>query len=394
LGIDAGTDRPGEAHREIEGVLLAETCAAHCVKDLRCQSWVLQQQINSCYLKEVSGTPFSDLRCTSGAVQLSLERRQSLATGRAAPRVWVQHGRCNPQSLQQSIEDLRPQGVFFVGRFMSESANLASEADVLDCSRMVDELWVPTPWHRALFAAQGVDVSKIYVVAEAVDTALFDPAAAIAAPLVPAAQGEESDDTRKSTLVRGATPNDQCVERGEGCGAGATATAASSGMFVFLSVFKWEYRKGWDILLQAYWSAFGPSDNTLLVLRCYKPSWEHGPEDLMHQLAVFAQWKFGKGLDKLAAVQWQGSAGGGPEEFTRSQLRSLLATADAFVLPSRGEGWGLPGTLYTLSYTLSHTLSHGDCQWRRRWRWKRRFSSRMHPGSWGSARPTTLSSFR
>lgn len=41
-------------------------------------------------------------------------------------------------------------------------------------------------------------------------------------------------------------------------------------------------------------------------------------------------------------VEWLGSVGGWAEELTREQLRDELASADAFVLPTRGEGWGLP----------------------------------------------------
>ena len=36
---------------------------------------------------------------------------------------------------------------------------------------------------------------------------------------------------------------------------------------VFLSVFKWEARKGWDVLLRAYFSEFGPGDDVMLLLR-------------------------------------------------------------------------------------------------------------------------------
>ena len=39
-----------------------------------------------------------------------------------------------------------------------------------------------------------------------------------------------------------------------------------------MSVFKWERRKGWDVLLDAYWSAFTPADAVVLVLRTYVPS--------------------------------------------------------------------------------------------------------------------------
>jgi len=36
---------------------------------------------------------------------------------------------------------------------------------------------------------------------------------------------------------------------------------------VFLSVFEWSYRKGWDVMLAAWAAAFGPDDDVSLVLR-------------------------------------------------------------------------------------------------------------------------------
>lgn len=35
---------------------------------------------------------------------------------------------------------------------------------------------------------------------------------------------------------------------------------------VFLSVFKWEARKGWKELLRSFAKAFGPQDNVQLVI--------------------------------------------------------------------------------------------------------------------------------
>ena len=38
---------------------------------------------------------------------------------------------------------------------------------------------------------------------------------------------------------------------------------------VFLSIFEWSYRKGWDVLLQAWANAFTAQDDVCLVLRVY-----------------------------------------------------------------------------------------------------------------------------
>ena len=43
--------------------------------------------------------------------------------------------------------------------------------------------------------------------------------------------------------------------------------------FLFLSVFKWEHRKGYDALLRAFWQEFvdEPPGLVELQLRTYKP---------------------------------------------------------------------------------------------------------------------------
>ena len=45
----------------------------------------------------------------------------------------------------------------------------------------------------------------------------------------------------------------------------------SASTTVYLSVFKWEKRKGWDVLLQAFFAEFGEDDDVLLLLRSKPP---------------------------------------------------------------------------------------------------------------------------
>lgn len=80
---------------------------------------------------------------------------------------------------------------------------------VARCNAM-DEIWVPSAFHVKTFSQSGVDPSKLHVVPESVDVDFFDPASV---PRVPVEGAREGD-------------------------------------FVFLSVFKWERRKGWDVLLK------------------------------------------------------------------------------------------------------------------------------------------------
>ena len=133
---------------------------------------------------------------------------------------------------------------------------------------------------------------------------------------------------------------------------------ATTEPFVFLSIFKWEDRKGWDVLLESYWTAFSSSDHVLLKLRTYLPYSRRVKQDsISDRIKAFAMRKFGKSLDSLAKVEWEVSSmkavelavGGqsctkddGERALTRAQIRNLLHSSDAFILPTRGEGWGLP----------------------------------------------------
>ena len=79
---------------------------------------------------------------------------------------------------------------------------------------LMDQVWVPSQFGREQFVASGVVPSKVVVVPEAVDTELFDPSA-------------------HEPLELGLVGKPYC----------------------FLSIFKWEKRKGWDLLLRAYFEA-------------------------------------------------------------------------------------------------------------------------------------------
>ena len=76
-----------------------------------------------------------------------------------------------------------------------------------------------------------------------------------------------------------------------------------------------------------------------LVLRSYLPPWEWGENNLQRvvdeQAELFAA-KYGVPVSMLPEVVWQG------EQLSRAGLRQLYRDADSFVLPTRGEGWGLP----------------------------------------------------
>ena len=160
---------------------------------------------------------------------------------------------------------------------------------------------MPTWWHVERFVSAGVPRPQLRVVPEPVELETFAPHVASA----------------------------------------SAAAVGKSRPFVFLSNFKWEQRKGWDLLLRAYWAEFksaakgcalprvqaeggaallslapshppdlaqprpprpaAPSSprhtlacprawgrRVLLRIKTYLPSWESGPRDLNEWLDAFA----------------------------------------------------------------------------------------------------------
>jgi glycosyltransferase involved in cell wall biosynthesis len=179
---------------------------------------------------------------------------------------------------------------YLVGRSMYETTSIPA-AWVQPCNTEVDAIWVPTEFNRATFTAAGVNSSLLSVVPEAIDHNHFDP-----------------------SII------------------GSTRTTSPK-LFNFLSISKWEKRKGWDILLTAFFTTFKASDPVMLTFRSNMNA------ENMKQYSDFAQryaTSHNVSVDKLPRV-----------EFIRSivpygMLPFIYKSSDAFVLASHGEGWGLP----------------------------------------------------
>ena len=104
--------------------------------------------------------------------------------------------------------------------------------------------------------------------------------------------------------------------------------------FVFLSVFKWEYRKGWDVLLRSYLQEFDSLDGVCLYLLTNP---YHSDSDFSNKILEYVEdIKLEKPVNGWAPVYVIDS------HIAQVDFPKLYKAADAFVLPSRGEGWGRP----------------------------------------------------
>ncbi len=180
-----------------------------------------------------------------------------------------------------------------IGRTVFETDRIPS-LWVDKCNEM-DEIWVPTPFNVETFLRSGVR-APVHVVPEGIDSQFFKPGLK---PLV--IPGKRS--------------------------------------FAFLSVFEWSYRKGWDLLLKAWAQAFAPHEDVCLILRTY-PINGVDSRNVKHviqkKIYQFLHQQLGVSPLDLAPIIILG------EQIPEKVMPRLYATADAFVLPSRGEGWGRP----------------------------------------------------
>ena len=187
-----------------------------------------------------------------------------------------------------------PEAGVTIGRTMFETDRLPPDW-VQGCNRL-DYVWVPSAFNQTTFAQAGVDAAKLVVMPGCLDPVLF------AQPGEPSALSEVLRD---------------------------------SGRFLFLSVFDWTRHKGWDVLLRAFLEAFPNREDVLLVLKVWS-TLGYTNAQITEQAGAYVRQTLGHDLTSDRRIRFVF------DRLTRAQLTGLYRAANAFVLPSRGEGWGRP----------------------------------------------------
>ncbi|KAJ8609473.1 hypothetical protein CTAYLR_005462 [Chrysophaeum taylorii] len=213
---------------------------------------------------------------------------KELTTDRQTPdALAIAHGaRCSPGTVD--VARLVVEREFAPGR----------DIGVYECALRAQQVWAPTRWAADQFVAAGA--TSVVVVPEAVNAALFSREAA-------------SRDDKSMAAID-------------------ARLGARTDAWTVLCVAKWERRKGLDVLLDGLFRL----DDARLALHSYRPSWERGERNLQ-KVAESRRAIACAGRPRCAVVQWLGD---GP--LSRSEMRALYSRVDAFVLATRGEGWGLP----------------------------------------------------
>ncbi|OXM14330.1 glycosyltransferase [Paenibacillus herberti] len=112
------------------------------------------------------------------------------------------------------------------------------------------------------------------------------------------------------------------------------ALPGSAGCFVFLSVFSFQHRKNPEALLRAYLEEFSEQDRVLLVIKTSGWKETGGAEAVRRSIARYrASLRLPHRPAPIHIITGN---------ISERQLRGLYTAADAFVLPTRGEGVGMP----------------------------------------------------
>jgi len=171
-------------------------------------------------------------------------------------------------------------GRYKIGYTMLEVNGLPH--DWVQQSNQMDEIWVPTQFNAHTFRSSGVHV-PIHVMPLGFDPDYFHPG------------------------IRGKRFSDK---------------------FTFLSVFEWGERKAPELLLETFASAFHHRDDVLLVCKIINndPSIDVPSE--------IRKLKLGPAADRILILH--------NNKIPSAWMSSLYRSADCFLLPTRGEGWGMP----------------------------------------------------
>lgn len=196
--------------------------------------------------------------------------------------------------------------VRIVSRTMYEADGLPNNWLSAFQSSQIDEVWLPSEWNKRVFVNDGLDPDKVHVIGEGVDAVnVFNP------------------NKYSRPRARGQLLKKEEVDT-----------------FVFLSVFKFETRKGWQDLVTAFFLEFKASDQVTLLLRTsLDPANERVFTDFCEALCT------NHGLPEGCLLD--------PDYQNARRLRimprvpehrypEMYRAADSFVLASHGEGWGRP----------------------------------------------------
>ena len=323
--------------------------------------------MNTNYLFGLDPTAYSTLQTL--AAKTSRNKKRVLSICHSEPGAWSVNAKL---PARYSTSQCPSHGsAYRVGRTMFETDRLPSGwAERLNG---MDEVWVPSNFMKNVCVEGGVESEKLLVMPEPVDTDFFKPSK------LNNENGKGGGGGGKSNIVDKvsksiAPPSTHLRPRKciDASGKGVPIGSSQECPFRFLTVGKWERRKGFDILLRSYLTAFmdkSAQGGTLPFVELYVlTSAYHSSGDFHAALDKMVRTEITCGHPSNKKAPLENRAVCVPPQPTPStkslsqaaaflsalppthlltnipqtSLPSVYANVDCVVQPSRGEGWGRP----------------------------------------------------
>ena len=112
--------------------------------------------------------------------------------------------------------------------------------------------------------------------------------------------------------------------------------ALSESVFKFYSIFQWNERKGYNKLLRAYYEEFSSRDNVILIMKVNPVIHSGHGMDKINRDILKIRSLVGRNRSDLPKIFVS------TDFLEKDVIHSIHHSCDAFVLPHRGEGWGMP----------------------------------------------------
>jgi glycosyltransferase involved in cell wall biosynthesis len=207
-----------------------------------------------------------------------------------------------PKWPYEGLRNIEQRPRYIIGRSMTET-NVIPKLWVQNSARLVDEIWLPSAHSFKAFVDSGAAPAKLHIIGEPIDLQLYN-----------------LEQTRPIALK----------------------TAQE---FNFFSVFKLEPRKGWELLIQAFLEEFSQNEPVNLHLHTYlfnSPD-PRNKKAIVQRIKQFVRENLnftGRNAEN-SPLPWK-KIHLYTEETSMEVMPQYYKAMDAFVLPSKGEGWGLP----------------------------------------------------
>eukprot|EP01112_Ceratiomyxa_fruticulosa_P000319 TRINITY_DN1029_c0_g1_i1.p1 TRINITY_DN1029_c0_g1~~TRINITY_DN1029_c0_g1_i1.p1 ORF type:complete len:487 (+),score=88.13 TRINITY_DN1029_c0_g1_i1:1036-2496(+) len=205
------------------------------------------------------------------------------------PRILVSH--TEPQVLQ-TFSWAR----INIARTMWEMQNLSP--NTIPVLSRFDDVWVPSNFNRDSFISAGIHKDKVVVIEECIEEVYINP-------------------------NRSAPP----------------VVFGNARKFSFLSVFTWQYRKGWDILVRAFVEEFSDEEDVSLIIKTSgilgktENQISQELQNFIQRNDLYPNKPYTVPPNVILVVN---------APITQNAMPNMYNAVQAFVLPTRAEGWGRP----------------------------------------------------